>query len=103
MAVYFREAPKIGTGIYARDLTPDEIKLHETRRAFAVRFVRDASPAYQADILPGDVILRVNGQAAESARWQAALQGPQPMKVELYRNGAMREIELTVSADWKQP
>jgi hypothetical protein len=100
-AVYFREAPKIGTGVFSRDLTPQEVSRHETRRAFAVRFVRDGSPAYIADLLPGDVILRVNGNAADDENWQAAARGQQPMQIELSRNGSLRKVELSVPDEWK--
>lgn len=100
-AVYFAEAPRVGTGIFIRELTPDEIARYETRRAFVVRFVRDGSPAYQADMLPGDVVTHVNGLPADEVNWQAALKSNAPMNVKLFRNGQVRELPLTVPPEWR--
>lgn len=100
-AVFFREVPKVGTGIFPRDLTNEEVAKFETRRAFAVRYVRDSSPAYQADIFPGDIILKVNGEPADEANWRAAMLGPQPMTVQLHRNGNLRELKVLVPDDWR--
>jgi hypothetical protein len=101
MAVYFQEMPKLGSGIYPRDLTESEIRLYETRRAFAVRFVRDGSPAYMSDVLNGDIVLKVNGLPADATNWAAALRGNQPMKIQLIRNGKEKELEMNIPSEWK--
>lgn len=101
LAVYFREVPKTGLGILHRELTPQEIAALETRRAIPVQFVRDGSPAYQADILPGDIITHFNGQPADAIVLDAALRGTQPIRVRLMRNGSPRELEVVVPPEWR--
>lgn len=101
LAVYFVEVPKKGTGIFPRDLTAAEIATLETQRAIAVRAVRDGSPAYEANILPGDVIVAVDGNPADPTNWQAAVQTDPVLHVKLIRNGQPREVLLTVPAEWR--
>ncbi|CCA93375.1 PDZ domain-containing protein [Novosphingobium sp. PP1Y] len=100
-ALYFSFVPKIGAGILTRELTPDEVAKFETRRAVAVQAIRDGSPAYLADILPGDIILTVNGNPADLSNLQKAASGPQPIKVQIARNGALREIDLEIPTEWQ--
>lgn len=100
-AAYLGEAPKEGTGIYWRELEPAEVAQYETRRAFAVQFVRDDSPAYHADILPGDVITHVNGLPADDANWRNATKADEPMRVHLIRNGQPRDLTMVVPAAWR--
>jgi len=45
-----------------RDLNDNERQQYQTNRGAYVSTVINDSPAYNADILPGDVILRINGQ-----------------------------------------
>ena len=101
IGVYFMEIPKYGAGILPRDLTAEEVARFETRKAFAVRFVRDGSPAYKADLLPGDVVLRVNGEPADNEAWQKAIRSAAPLKVNLDRNGKQRELEIVIPDDWR--
>lgn len=49
-------------GAMFRDLNDTERQQYQTNRGAYVSTVIDGSPAYNADILPGDVILRINGQ-----------------------------------------
>lgn len=100
-AIYFMETPKYGAGIYPRDLTAQEIAQLETRRAIAVRFVRDGSPAYYADLLPGDIIIQVNGLPSDEPNWQAAIRSTEPLKVKVMRNGQSRELIVTIPDDWR--
>lgn len=100
-AIYFRQIPKMGIGIATRDLTTQEISVLETRRAIAVRFVRDNSPAYLADVLPGDIFLQINGQPVDLDTLKGAARGPQPFTVHLIRNGKPRDISISVPADWQ--
>lgn len=101
VGIYFKEVPKIGAGIFLRDLTQDEIQTIETRRAFAIKFVRDNSPAYYADLLPGDIITQVNGQPADPAGWLAAIKTDIPLNITLIRNGRARQISLIIPEDWR--
>lgn len=99
-AIFFMEAPKRGAGIRLRDLNDKEVAAVETRRAFVVMFVRDDSPAYNADLLPGDIVLQVNGLPADPATWQAATRSEGPMKVHCLRNGQPRDIAIVIPPDW---
>lgn len=101
LAVYFSEVRKKGTGILPRELTPAEISSLETQRAMAVRAVRDGSPAYEANILPGDVIVEVNGKPADDANWMAAVQAGPVLHVKLMRNGQPREVSVSIPAEWR--
>ena len=101
LALYFAEVPKKGTGILPRDLRPAEVAALETQRAMAVRAVRDGSPAYEANILPGDLIIEVNGSPADLTNWVAALQRDQVLHVKLMRNGQQRESSISIPAEWR--
>lgn len=100
-AMYFAEAPKIGSGIFSRELSPEEVAKYETQRAFAIRFIRDGSPAYMADLLPGDVITHVNDEPADEANWSKARASNEPMNLSIYRNGRRKNIIMTIPADWR--
>lgn len=99
-AVYFGEAPKGGLGILGRDLTPQEIARLETRRAFGIRFVRDGSPAYVSDILPGDIIVQINGAPADPAALRPLVEKGKPFTVLVDRSGLKREITVAVPDGW---
>lgn len=101
MAIYYAEVPKKGAGVMTRELNAQEVSQFETRRGFVIRSVRDGSPAYYADVLPGDIVLKINGIAADNAAWDAAMATNLPIKIELFRNGSMRQLELIVPDDWR--
>ena len=50
-------------GVYLRDLTDSERQVLQTNRGAYIVTVVDNSPAYNSDILPGDVIVSINGQS----------------------------------------
>ncbi|HZU64588.1 MAG TPA: PDZ domain-containing protein [Novosphingobium sp.] len=100
-AIYFQEVPKIGFGVFSRELTPAEMQRLETRHAVAVRFVRDGSPAYVADIFPGDIITKINGLPVGTEVVKAALIGPQPVTLHVDRNGQQKDISVNVPPEWQ--
>lgn len=101
LAVYFGEVPRSGLGVYSRELTAQEIGTLETRRALAVRFVRDGSPAYVSDVLPGDIITQVEGKPFDRAVLGPALAKGEPFPIKIFRNGSYRDLMITVPDDWK--
>lgn len=101
LAVYFAEVPKKGTGILPRELAQAEVSALETQRAMAVRAVRDNSPAYEANVLPGDLITEVNGKPADPANWQSAVRTDPVLHIKLMRNGQARELSVPVPTDWR--
>lgn len=100
LAVYFGEVPKTGIGVMTRDLTPEEVAALETRRAIAIRFVRDNSPAYLADILPGDIITQLDGQPFDGEKWKAAVVPGATLRVQIVRGGQRRLMNIPIAADW---
>ncbi|MET3287048.1 UNVERIFIED_ORG: hypothetical protein ABIC34_003869 [Sphingomonas sp. 1057] len=100
-AVYFKEIPRKGAGLKIRDLTNEEMIAIGTRHALAVQFVRDNSPAYEADIFPGDIITLVNGELADAQHWRAAVNGPQPMQVHILRDRSAKDIKINIPPQWQ--
>lgn len=100
-ALYFAPEPKFGAGIYSRQITSEEMQELGTRFAIAVRFVRDYSPAYYADILPGDIILKINGKPADPNIWWAEILDGEPDTLEILRRGAPASLELVVPEEWR--
>lgn len=100
-ALFFMEIPKRGLGLSLRDLTNEQMAAVETRRAAAVKWVRDGSPGYKADIFPGDIILAVNGEPYDYDALIAATRQDQPFVITVFRNGQRRDISLTVPEDWR--
>lgn len=100
-AIYFAIEPKFGAGIYSRQISNEDMQKLGTRFAIAVRFVRDFSPAYYADILPGDIILKINGKPAELSTWWNEILDAEPDNLEIVRNGRPATITLTVPEEWR--
>lgn len=73
-------------GANFRDLTDSERQQLQTNRGEYVLYVVDNSPAYESDILPGDVIVAVNGQVPSGT---AGLMG-------LINENRGRAIQVTV-------
>lgn len=101
IAVYYQEMPRTGTGIYPRDLSNDEMRALGTRKGFVVQFVRDGSPAYQADLFPGDIVTHLNGKPFDYSDLVPALAGDAPLKLSVMRNGQMKQIEMIVPPEWR--
>lgn len=55
-------------GVIGRELSDSERQTLQTNKGLYVRVVVDGSPAYQSDILPGDIILSVNGEIFSSSK-----------------------------------
>lgn len=64
-AVYFVKQ-KFGLGLFTRDLTDAERQELQSNKGVVVRTVVDDSPAFNADILVGDIILSIDGVAIGS-------------------------------------
>jgi S1-C subfamily serine protease len=60
------------------------------------------APAEQAGVLPGDIVLEIDGERARPRRSLAALLGPErigkPVVLRLLRAGAVQSIPVTVAA-----
>ncbi len=84
-AVFFVKQ-RFGLGIFTRDLSDDERQEFQSNKGATVRLVVDGTPAFDADILVGDVIMAVDGRNISSAK---ALS-------ELLRESAGRLIALSI-------
>lgn len=100
-AFYFKEVPKYGLGIGIRDLSKEEMQRLGTRRAIAIRYIRDGSPAFNADLFPGDIITKINGQPVDMQNVKSYLSGPQPLLLQVERGGQSKEISVTVPPEWQ--
>lgn len=100
-AVYFRELPRKGAGIKFDDLNERQIKILGTRKAFVVKWVRDDSPAYHADLLPGDIIISVNGLPADTKNWWSQLRETDNLSVKILREGVEKIIEMKIPEEWR--
>lgn len=103
VAVFYQPVAARGTGVLPRPLTQQEVARFETQRAFVIRAVRQGSPAYEANLLPGDVVLYVNGKPADFPTWNSEIPAANggPVKLSVMRNGQAREIVLTVPPEWR--
>jgi len=61
VAIFFAQLNRRGFGTLVNELTPDQKQQLGTNKAVAVVAVRRGSPAFMADIMPGDFLISVNG------------------------------------------
>lgn len=61
-ALYFGPIARKGVGILVSEIDPRNAQRLGTQKGVIVRAVRRGSPAFNADILPGDVLMDVAGQ-----------------------------------------
>lgn len=95
-AMYFVKM-KASLGISGRDLNDEERQQLQTNKGIVVRLVTDGSPAYEADILVGDIIVMLDGQSVPSSGNFSALireKAGQKITLSLVRKG--QHIEKTI-------
>lgn len=105
VGVYFHRAPQLGLGVLTRAPTAEIIAQHETRRLQVVRSVRRGSPSYSADVLPGDIILRLNGQPADDSAMTTfyLTPGAKTATLDISRAGRPRQIVVNIPSEWSPP
>lgn len=101
LALYFRKAPREGIGIHPRLLTDEEKVRIGSNKGLVVLSVTNGSPAFMADVLPGDILIQLNGHAvwdAESAK--AALESAKGKTTDLQiiRGGQQITKQVTIPA-----
>lgn len=95
-AIYFVKV-KIQFGAYFRDLSDAERGSLQTNKGAAITLIVDGSPAYNCDVLVGDIVLTVNGERVSGAQGMMdliQLHAGQSADLMLVRNG--KEISKTV-------
>ncbi len=103
-AVYFALLEKRGSGLYLIPPTKEGAAVAGTDQGGQVLAVRDGSPAYNADILPGDVIVALDGQGLptySSFNKIIAEAGDAPILVTLYRKHVQRQIAMVIPPEWR--
>ena len=104
LAMYFRKAPREGIGIYPRPLTDEEKTRIGSNKGLVVTAVTNGSPAFMADILPGDILLELNGHAlwdADSAKAALDSAKGKTSDVQTFRDGQMITKQVSIPAgDW---
>jgi hypothetical protein len=66
-AVFFVKQ-RFGLGVYMRDLNDSERQELQSNKGAAVRLVVDGTPAFDADLLIGDVITAIDGVSVSNAK-----------------------------------
>jgi serine protease Do len=66
-AIFFVK-PKISLGIVARDMNDEERQIAQTNMGAIVRVIINDTPAFYADVLPGDRLLEIDGLPVYSAQ-----------------------------------
>ncbi|MFT4174417.1 MAG: PDZ domain-containing protein [Rhodocyclaceae bacterium] len=95
-AIYFVRA-RVQFGAYFRDLNDAERQRTETNKGAVVQVVVDNSPAFDADVLPGDVVLTVNGEPVTNAAALTTLvsqKAGQQLALSIDRNG--KSVDKTI-------
>lgn len=103
-ALYFAPLERQGFGVMTDRLTDEQRRAAGTNQGQQVVAVRNGSPAFTADILPGDIILSVGGRAVfdlASLRSAVASVTDRQAEIVLFRNGARIVKQVTVpSGTW---
>jgi hypothetical protein len=105
-AVYYRKMRQLGTGLFCRMPTPEERAAAGTNRVLTVVAIRNGSPAYIADILPGDMVVAVNDQPVDPETWASwdkdTIAGNvESAKLTVMRKGERRDIVLMIPPEWR--
>jgi serine protease Do len=92
--------PILMIGISGRDLDTATAKANNLVEGAYVQTVQEFSPAEVAGLRPGDVIVKFNGQKvktiADINSLKTKLSAGDVVKLEVYRNGKYKELELTL-------
>jgi hypothetical protein len=95
-AVYFVKR-RFGFGSFSRDLNDSERQQLQTNRGAVIRLVVDGSPAFNADILAGDIVLAIDGvPVTNSEEFQRMLRdrGGRSASLSLWRRGQKLEKQV---------
>ena len=99
-ASFWRIGPKPKLGIQMTDL-PSEMRTRLERNTGAlIVVVMNESPAFRANIIEGDVLLKINGEdilsSTDGPEKITALAGQQ-VKLQIWRNGTVKEVSTQLN------
>lgn len=99
-ATFWRRIERPVFGALVQDLT-DELKQKlQTNRGLVVRAVMVDSPAYQADLLKGDILMKIDGEPVSSARKfynDVILLAGRDVNLSVLRGGKTMQRRLTLN------
>ena len=99
-AVYFvKSTKKLKFGLFTVDLTPELRSKYERNTGAVIDVVAEESPAFAANVLPGDILIELNGTPIINAKHASEImQSAQPKDgkciLKVIRNGIEKSIEL---------
>lgn len=102
-AVFFvKSTRKLKFGLFPIDLPPELRSKLERNTGALIDIVAEESPAFAANVLPGDVLIELNGAIVLNAKhagelMQAARPSDRKVQLKVIRNGAERVIELVLN------
>jgi hypothetical protein len=102
LALYFAELPRSGLGVMFEDLNEAQRRQIQSNRGLAVIAVRRGSPAYQADLLSGDLIVEVNGIQVDRSNYRSAFEryGGAAAEFVLVRGDRRITKQISVPSRW---
>lgn len=100
-AIYFAELPHRGVGVMITELTNEQKALVGSNKGFVVRAVRRGSPAYDANLVPGDLVKAVNGKPADLDDLKLVIQADGAAHLTVIRLGNPVEVDLNVPSEWR--
>lgn len=96
-ALYFAKTKTV-VGAYTEPLNDEMKKKLQSNSGVRVFLVADDSPAFDANILPGDILLTFNGSPIKSVEnYQELLKqdGQEPIQFTIYRDGKIIKKKIT--------
>ena len=87
-------------GASISELNNAQRQLIESNKGVAVELVVDNTPAFNADVLPGDIILSINNKIVLNSEWfldRINESGGQEIKLQIYRNGKKVDKLITLN------
>lgn len=103
VATFFAPIARSGLGIFLDDLPDNQRQQIGSSNGFLVTAVRRESPASGANILPGDVLLSIDGSTIASYSDVARLIKSGTGRIEkigIWRSGERKTIDVNVPASW---
>ena len=105
-ALYFSPVDKRGIGVLVSPISADQAATIGTNKGMIIRAVRKGSPAFFADVLPGDVLQKIDGEwVFDKDSYLSAVQKAYGRKAtyELLRRGNGLSIDLMLGPDGSWP
>jgi len=103
VATFFAPIARTGLGVFLNDVPENQRQQIGSSSGLLVTAVRRGSPASGVDILPGDVILSIDGGMIASGRDAARLIKSGTGGIEnitIWRQGVQKTIDVNVPASW---